>query len=83
MIRNVLAIKDNPASTCASWPSGTPFYLKNSLLPRYLLYCDSLSMWFVACPDLDELETLEDFIFNVNHSFYYADEDYLGVRFDD
>lgn len=81
MIRNILAIKNNPDST--SWPCGTPFYIKNSLLPRYLLYCVGLSMWFVACPDLDELETLEDFISDVNHSFYYADEDYLGVRFDD
>ena len=81
MIRNVLAIKNDPDST--SFPSGAPFYIKNSLLPRYLLYCDSLSMWFVACPDFEELETLEEFISNVNHSFYYADEDYLGVRFDD
>lgn len=83
MIRNILDIKNDPASFCASWPSGTPFYLKNSQLPRYLLYCDSLYMWFIACPDLDELETLEDFILNPNYSFYYADEDYLGVRFDD
>lgn len=83
MIRNILAIKDDPASAYASWPSGTPFYLKNSLLPRYLLYCGGICVWFVACPDLDELETLEDFILNPNHSFYYADEDYLGVRFDD
>ena len=81
MIRNILAIKDDPDST--SFPSGTPFYIKNSLLPRYLLYCYSLSMWFVACPDFDQLETLEEFISDVNYSFYYADEDYLGVRFDD
>ena len=81
MIRNILAIKNDPDST--SFPSGTPFYIKNSLLPRYLLYCDSLSMWFVACPDFEELETLEEFILNPYHSFYYADEDYLGVRFDD
>ena len=82
MIRNILDIKNDPASFCASWPSGTPFYLKNSQLPRYLLYCDSLYMWFIACPDLDELETLEEFILNPNHSFYWADKDYLGVRFD-
>ena len=81
MIRNILDIKNDTDST--SFPSGTPFYIKNSLLPRYLLYCYSLSMWFVACPDFDQLETLEEFISDANYSFYYADEDYLGVRFDD
>lgn len=81
MIRNILAIKDYPTST--SWPAGVPFYVKNSLYPRYLLYCEGLRLWFVACPDLEELETLEDFISNVNHSFYNATENYLGVRFDD
>ena len=83
MIRNILDIKNDPASFCASWPSSTPFYLKNSQLPRYLLYCGGLCMWFIACPDLEELETLEEFILNPNHCCYYADEGYLGVRFDD
>lgn len=81
MIRNILSIKNNPASN--SWPAGVPFYVKNSLYPRYLLYCEELCMWFVACPDLEELETLEGFISNVNYSFYNATKDYLGVRFDD
>ena len=69
------------------FPFGKEFYIKNSLYPRMLVYCEALDITFVVCPQYGEAITLEDFVNNWAYSFYKVpgeedNPDYLGVTFE-